>query len=241
MLLTPNKNSDPMPNIFSSQWEPFLSEQDMEILRVSHYGRKLPLPKRPALVVIDMTYDFCGVPGMDAVSAATERRTACGPSAWQAVPLIARVLTAARQAKMPIAYSRRSAMRLRRKSPKTARATEDAKPFSAAEDGNSIITELAPDTPDLVFGKGAPSIFFETEFPAWFTGHECDGLFIVGCTTSGCVRASAVDAFSRQINSFIIADAVFDRFSASHKIALFDCQAKYADLISTADFESHCR
>ena len=160
MLLTPNKNSDPMPNIFSSQWEPFLSEQDMEILRVSHYGRKLPLPKRPALVVIDMTYDFCGAPGMDAVSAATERRTACGPSAWQAVPLIARVLTAARQAKMPIAYSRRSAMRLRRKSPKTARATEDAKPFSAAEDGNSIITELAPDTPDLVFGKGAPSIFF---------------------------------------------------------------------------------
>ena len=40
MLLTPNKNSDPMPNIFSSQWEPFLSEQDMEILRKKKYDRK---------------------------------------------------------------------------------------------------------------------------------------------------------------------------------------------------------
>jgi maleamate amidohydrolase len=230
-----------MQHDFSCQWEPFLSKQDMKIMRVSQYGRKLPLPERPALVVIDMTYDFCGAPGTDAVSAATKRRTACGPSAWQAVPLISRAVTAARKAKMPIAYSRRSDIRLRRKSPKTARATEDAKPLSAAEDGNSIISELAPDRTDLVFGKGAPSIFFKTEFPAWFLDHKCDGLFLVGCTTSGCVRASAVDAFSRQINGFIVADAVFDRFSASHKIALFDCHAKYADLISTADFESYCR
>jgi len=230
-----------MKKKFNAHWEPLLSKQEMEILRVSHYGQELLLPKRPAFVVIDMTYDFCGLPGIDAVTAATERRTACGPSAWQALPFILRALTAARQAKMPIAYSRRSAMRLRRKSPKTARATEDAKPFSSTKDGNSIITELAPESIDLVFGKHAPSIFFETEFPAWFQDHECDGLFMVGCTTSGCVRASAVDAFSRQINTFIIADAVFDRFSISHKVALFDCQAKYADLIGTADFESYSR
>ena len=115
-------------------------------LRVSHYGQELLLPKRPAFVVIDMTYDFCGLPGIDAVTAATERRTAsCGHQHGNALPFILRALTAARQAKMPIAYSRRSAMRLRRKSPKTARATEDAKPFSSTKDGNSIITELAPD------------------------------------------------------------------------------------------------
>lgn len=235
------KKNRKMKKKFNSHWEPLLSDQEVEIIRVSHYGQELQLPKRPAFVVIDMTYDFCGSPGIDAVTAATERRTACGPSAWQAVPFISRALTAARLAKMPIAYSRRSAMRLRRKSPKTGRAIEDAKPFSATKDGNRIIAELTPHTEDLVFGKGAPSIFFETEFPAWFQNQACDGLFLVGCTTSGCVRASAVDAFSRQINTFIIADAVFDRFSISHKVALFDCQAKYADLIGTSDFESYSK
>jgi maleamate amidohydrolase len=228
-----------MQSNFSKQWESLLTEQDKEILNVSQYGLMLPMPKRPALVIIDMTYDFCGLPGTDAVSAATERRTSCGPSAWKTVPTIKRALTAARRAKMPIAYSRRSETRLRRKSPKSARADEDVKPFSINGNGNRIITELTPAKEDLVFGKAAPSIFFETTFTTWFANQGCDGLFVAGCTTSGCVRASAVDAFSRQINNFIIADAVFDRFSISHKVALFDCQAKYADLISAADLETY--
>ena len=70
------------------------------------------------------------------------------------------------------------------------------------------------------------------------TDQEFDYI-VVGAGSSGCVLASAVDAFSRQINNFIIADAVFDRFSISHKIALFDCQAKYADLISASDLETY--
>jgi len=111
--------------------------------------------------------------------------------------------------------------------------------FSTIEDGNSVIAELDPRSQDLVFGKAAPSIFFETEFGNWFERNGFDGLFVTGCTTSGCVRASVVDAFSRKINTFIIADAVFDRFSISHKVALFDCQAKYADLVSAEEFISY--
>ena len=146
---------------------------------------------------------------------------------------------------MPIAYSQaqRNAA-ASRKSPKTCacRLRTRSHFLRLMEMVISIITELAPDTARFgVWQRPRQAYFLKPTFPAWFAnqGHECDGLFIVGCTTSGCVRASAVDAFSRQINSFIIADAVFDRFSASHKIALFDCQAKYADLISAADFETH--
>jgi maleamate amidohydrolase len=225
-----------MSDDFKDLWLPLLSEQDKAILETSHYGQHLPWPTDPALVVIDMTYDFCGSPGLNAVAAARERRTACGPNAWTRVPAIANIIAAARQARIPIAYSRRSDVRLRRQSPKTARAHEDVMAFSAIEDGNSIIAELAPEPHDLVFGKTSPSIFFDTAFGAWYEDNQCDGLFVVGCTTSGCVRASVVDAFSRQINCFIIADAVFDRFSLSHRTALFDCQAKYADLVSAATF-----
>lgn len=225
-----------MQDYFKENWHSLLSEQDLEILRTSNYGRGLPWPAQPAFVVIDMTYDFCGTSGLDAVDAARERRTACGPNAWNSVPAIAAALDAARKAHMPIAYSRRSPMRMRRQSPKTDRAHEDVLAFSAIEDGNSIIAELTPKPADLVFGKAAPSIFFNTEFGDWFEKNGFDGLFVTGCTTSGCVRASVVDAFSRKINTFIIADAVFDRFSISHKVALFDCQTKYADLVSTEEF-----
>lgn len=225
-----------MSDYYKEIWHSLLSEQDLEILRTSNYAHGLPRPTQPAFVVIDMTYDFCGTPGLDAVAAARERRTACGPNAWTKVPTIAAALAAARKARVPIAYSRRSPMRIRRQSPKTARANEDFSAFSEIEDGNSIITELAPEPLDLVFGKAAPSIFFETEFGNWFKRNGFDGLFVTGCTTSGCVRASVVDAFSHKINTFIIADAVFDRFSISHKVALFDCQAKYADLVSAEEF-----
>ena len=225
-----------MSDYYKEIWHSLLSEQDLEILRTSNYAHGLPRPTQPAFVVIDMTYDFCGSPGLDAVAAARERRTACGPNAWNAVPTIATVIAAARQARIPIAYSRRSDMRLRRQSPKTARAHEDMIAFSTIEDGNSVIAELDPRSQDLVFGKAAPSIFFETEFGNWFERNGFDGLFVTGCTTSGCVRASVVDAFSHKINTFIIADAVFDRFSISHKVALFDCQAKYADLVSAEEF-----
>ena len=225
-----------MSDDFKDLWFPLLSEQDKAILETSHYGKHLTWPAHPALAVIDMTYDFCGSPGLDAVAAARERRTACGPNAWNTVPTIATVIAAAQQARIPIAYSRRSDMRLRRQSPKTARAHEDMMAFSTIEDGNSVIAELAPRSQDLVFGKATPSIFFDTAFGDWYEDNKSDGLFVVGCTTSGCVRASVVDAFSRQINCFIIADAVFDRFSLSHRTALFDCQAKYADLVSADTF-----
>ena len=59
-----------------------------------------------------------------------------------------------------------------------------------------------------------------------------DSLLIAGCTTSGCVRASVVDAFSYGYRCFVVEDCVFDRFELSHLVNLFDMNAKYADVIT---------
>ncbi len=62
-----------------------------------------------------------------------------------------------------------------------------------------------------------------------------DSVVIVGTTTSGCVRATAIDAFSNNYRVAIVEDACFDRSQASHAINLCDLNAKYADVISSED------
>jgi maleamate amidohydrolase len=60
---------------------------------------------------------------------------------------------------------------------------------------------------------------------------QVDTLLVAGTTTSGCVRATVVDAFSYNFKVVIVEECVFDRGQASHKINLFDMQAKYADVV----------
>jgi maleamate amidohydrolase len=62
---------------------------------------------------------------------------------------------------------------------------------------------------------------------------KIDSLVVTGCTTSGCVRATVVDAFSLNYRVVIPVDAVFDRFELSHEVSLFDLSLKYADVITS--------
>jgi nicotinamidase-related amidase len=209
-------------------WASYLGEADRAVCEVAGYGAAGTLPARPALLVIDMTRDFCGPVGADALEAARAVRTACGPAAWAAVPRIAAVIAAARAAGAPVIYTRRDAARLAARRGKTSRGAED----SAA--GNKIVAPLAPAPRDTVLGKPKPSAFWATDLDARLADLDCDGVILTGCTTSGCVRATAVDAYNRDLPCLLVADAVFDRFAASHAMALFDLQAKYAELTDSA-------
>ncbi|MHA6344367.1 cysteine hydrolase family protein, partial [Roseivivax sp. CAU 1761] len=141
------------------------------------------------------------------------------------------LISAARAPGAPVIYTRRDAARLAARRAKTARGGED----SAA--GNEIVAPLAPAPGDIVLGKPKPSAFWGTDLDAILAERGCDGVILTGCTTSGCVRASAVDAYNRDLPCLIVPEAVFDRFAASHAVALFDLQAKYADLIDAAGAE----
>ena len=83
--------------------------------------------------------------------------------------------------------------------------------------------------------KKHPSAFFATPLTSHLIDLRADTLVITGCTTSGCVRGSVVDAFAYNWRVLVPHDAVYDRSATSHAVNLFDMASKYADVASTAE------
>jgi isochorismate hydrolase len=98
--------------------------------------------------------------------------------------------------------------------------------------GNEIVAEIAPQTGDIIVRKQKPSAFFGTPLMSMLNEVHADSVLVTGTTTSGCVRASVIDAFSYNLKVSVVEECVFDRGQASHKINLFDMAMKYADVVS---------
>jgi maleamate amidohydrolase len=96
---------------------------------------------------------------------------------------------------------------------------------------SAIVAQLAPRAGELVVRKNVPSAFFGTSLAPWLTQQGVKTLLVAGCVTSGCVRASVVDAMCWGFRPVVIADCVGDRALAPHEASLFDMQQKYADVI----------
>ena len=105
--------------------------------------------------------------------------------------------------------------------------------------GNEIVTMIAPGPRDIVIKKQKPSGFFGTNLASYLTLLGCDSVIVVGTTTSGCVRATVVDAFSLNYRVILAEEGCFDRSEASHAVSLRDIHAKYADVVSTAGVLSY--
>jgi nicotinamidase-related amidase len=99
----------------------------------------------------------------------------------------------------------------------------------------AIDPRVAPRDGDLVFQKSYPSCFFGTDLVSRLVARSVDTLVLAGCSTSGCIRATAVDACSLGLHTIVVGDAVADRAPLSHKVALFDIDAKYGDVVSAAE------
>jgi len=82
-----------------------------------------------------------------------------------------------------------------------------------------------------VIEKLKPSVFFGTPLLSFLVHLGADSLIVAGTTTSGCVRASVVDAFSNNYRVAIVEEGCFDRSQASHALSLCDMNAKYADVV----------
>jgi maleamate amidohydrolase len=93
---------------------------------------------------------------------------------------------------------------------------------------------LSPADGELVISKQYPSAFFGTSLSTTLTAAGIDTLIITGLTTSGCVRATCVDACSHGFIPIVVADACGDRHTAPHEANLFDMNAKYADVVDEA-------
>ena len=119
---------------------------------------------------------------------------------------------------------------------KNGRSEEDKlhKPATNV-DGNEIVAEIAPAPQDIVVLKQKPSGFFGTNMTSYLTLLGCDSVIVTGTTTSGCVRATVLDAFSPNYRIALAEEGCFDRSQASHAINLCDMNAKYADVVKTEE------
>lgn len=222
----------------SRVWDQFLSERDKSVLSVAGYGARVGFGARPALIVVDVTYGFTGDRPEPLLESVKRWRNSCGAESWDAVRVIERLADQFRAHNLPVIYSAGEAREDNWDacswSWKTARNALTDTPLNSSNlDENDIVADIAPHPQDIVIRKQKPSVFFATYLQSYLTYLGCDTVVLTGVSTSGCVRASAVDAFSANYRTIVVEDACFDRSEASHAIALFDLDCKYADVVTS--------
>ncbi|WP_244929216.1 isochorismatase family protein [Nocardioides sp. W7] len=194
------------------------------------FGGPSPLGERPALLIIDVQYRTTGTVRAPFDEAVKEYTTSCGDVAWDAVDNIARLLEVFRERGWPVLYPHVA--------PKRA---YDAGQLGAKvpgimeidAHGYEFVEEVAPTAEDILVPKRQPSAFFGTSLTSYLVDRKVDSVVVTGCTTSGCVRASVVDAFSYNFAVAVPSDAVYDRSPVVHEANLFDMAQKYAEVSST--------
>lgn len=187
--------------------------------------------RRPRSLVIDVTYGFIGRERLPILESIARYPNSCGERGREAMERIARILDRTRRLSVPIYYTAGAtdhpvehAGRWREKHPRTLEQPEDAQ---------EIPDPIAPRDGDVVIRKTKPSVFYGTPLLSSLVDRRVDTVIATGCTTSGCVRATVVDAFSNGFATIVVEDAVFDRGELSHAVNLFDMDQKYADVIDT--------
>lgn len=203
-------------------WDEFVPAGELERLRERGFSQDVEAGVQPCLLIIDVTLSFIS----------TDYPTGCGEVGWARLPAITALLTTARERSVPRvltcgfaddAVFVGGAIKLSA-DPETARRVHEA-PFPA---------ELTPRPDEYVLKKAKASAFFGTPLLTYLHQHRVDTLIICGTTTSGCVRATAVDAASHGFRVLVPEDACFDRSPFAHAANLFDIQLKYGSVIDTA-------
>ena len=225
-------------------WDKFLTDQDKAVFKAAGYGARGAWGKRPAVLVIDVSYGFTGEKDEPILDSIKTWPNSCGQFAWQAVPHLQRLLDASRAKGLPVIYTtgqfRNDQWDVGSWAWKNGR-TDDWEGHGQNRDGNDIIDEIAPQAQDIVIRKLKPSAFSSTPLNAFLTQLGADSLIVTGTTTSGCVRASVIDAFSENYRVTLAEEGCFDRSEASHAINLCDMDAKYADVVSTDEVIDHIK
>ncbi|MBU2654069.1 isochorismatase family protein [Acidomonas methanolica] len=99
---------------------------------------------------------------------------------------------------------------------------------------SAIVPELTPEPGEYVVRKTVPSAFSGTPLAAWYVAHGVRTIVVAGCVTSGCVRASVLDAMQAGFRPVVVSDCVGDRAIGPHEANLFDMAQKCGDVIDLA-------
>lgn len=203
------------------------SEEDLRYFDKGHTGDPIGWGERPALVIVDMTRAFVE----------EEYPLACEKTGRPCAAAIGRLLEASRNAEIPVLYTGgivadKEILKGRWKS-----RYED--PLLSSPKAHEIVEEVTPLDDEIVIRKTKPSGFFGTELNGYLIYHNVDTLIVTGMVTSGCVRATVVDAFSLNYRVIVPEECVADRAELSHQVTLVDLDTKYADVMPVDDVIAH--
>jgi maleamate amidohydrolase len=213
-------------------WDRFLTDRDKAVFAQSGYGARQGFGLRPCVLVVDVTIGFVGDRPLPILESNEEWPDSCGEEGWAAVAEIKGLLLAAREAQVPIVYTKGmepspDSIGSGRWADKNRRCGEPGR----RERANEIVPDIAPGPSEVVIRKPRPSAFFATAMVSFLVDHKIDSLIVCGTTTSGCVRATVLDAFNLNYRVAVVAEGTFDRGEASHALNLFDMDMKYADVV----------
>ncbi len=193
------------------------------------FGVSSGFGKKPALLVVDFIVGF------------TDPTTPLGGDFTAELAVTAQLQTAFRKSGLPIVYT-------------TVEYKEDLSDggvfvkkvpsLGILRKGspNCVVDErLKPLPGELVISKNYASSFFGTDLDSYLRGQNVDTLVITGATTSGCVRASAVDSLQYAYYTIVVSDGVGDRAVGPHEASLFDIAAKYGDVVTGGDVLNYLR
>lgn len=180
----------------------------------------------PALLIVDMQVDFVD----------PDAPSTCAPIAQDRLPAIRSLLEASRSARLPVFFTQGlvdpslvDVGLWKGKAHRTGRTQV------MGTQGAEIVPELAPLPEEHVIQKRRPSGFFGTELDLLLRAYSVDTILLAGSSMSGCVRATLVDAFSRDYRVMVVRECVVDRTMEVLDRNLFDVNAKYADAVDLAE------
>lgn len=192
---------------------------DDSIFRRQQFGQTMGFGKSPAVLVVDFVVGF------------NDPAAFGGGNISAAVNRTVDLLAVARRLGLPVAHTRivyaddgSDSVIHCLKVPRLKTLTENS-PLS------QFVPDVAPLPGEVVIRKRLPSAFFETGLHGILHARRIDTLIIAGCTTSGCVRASTLDAMCHGFRPIVASDCVGDRAEEPHAASLFDLGQKYADVM----------
>jgi maleamate amidohydrolase len=224
--------------VSSVPWPDFISADDEARYAAAGFGQPVGMGAKPALLVIDVQYRTIGNSPKPFFESLQDYKTSCGDVGWQAVDRIAELLTLFRELDLPIVYPY---VAPKQSYDSGALGAKVPTIMAIPEQGYQFVEKVAPREQDILLPKRHPSAFFGTPLVSYLIDRHVDTLVVTGCTTSGCVRGTVVDAFAYNFRVTVPHDAVYDRTPAVHQVNLFDMAQKYADVRPAADVAESIR
>ena len=218
-------------------WKDVISEADMKLSFYERCARETFVGPSPALICIDLYNSAYRGGPLPPSEIQSEGPNSCGIYSHRAIEPTKKLIASARRAGIPVFFCTQDTRPHNR--PPGAVSTRTKKAAGTRPDDYDIYHEFTPQDGDVVIYKQRASVFQGTPIVSHLSLLGVRSLIVCGESTSGCVRASVVDAYSTGFHVSVVEECTYDRVELSHKVNLFDLHHKYVDVMHVEEVVDH--